>query len=73
MIKVTPDTYTDMNKEFIEEDIPFRLTIPTQQEIDECITKSKGYYPQVVHQPQYTDSEIELHFGSEYESGIDYE
>ena len=33
-IKITPETYEDMNKEFEEEDIPFRIVIPTQEEID---------------------------------------
>jgi hypothetical protein len=32
--KITPQTYIDMNKEFIEDDIPFRIAIPTQEEID---------------------------------------
>jgi len=32
--KITPQTYIDMNKEFIEDDIPFRIHIPTQEEID---------------------------------------
>ena len=33
-IKITPQTYIDMNKEFIEDDIPFRISIPTQEAID---------------------------------------
>jgi hypothetical protein len=33
-IKITPQTYIDMNKEFIEDDIPFRIEIPTQEAID---------------------------------------
>ena len=33
-IKITPQTYIDMNKEFEEEDIPFRITVPTQEAID---------------------------------------
>jgi hypothetical protein len=32
--KITPQTYIDMNKEFEEDDIPFRIHIPTQEEID---------------------------------------
>jgi hypothetical protein len=32
--KITPQTYIDMNKEFIEDDIPFRISIPTQEAID---------------------------------------
>lgn len=31
---ITPQTYIDMNKEFEEDDIPFRIAIPTQEVID---------------------------------------
>lgn len=34
MEKITPETYKKMNEEFIEDDIPFSITIPTQEEID---------------------------------------
>jgi hypothetical protein len=34
-VKITPQTYIDMNNEFVEEDIPFRITVPTQEKIDE--------------------------------------
>ena len=34
-IKITPQTYIDMNEEFIKDDIPFRISIPTQEAIDE--------------------------------------
>ena len=77
MIRVTPDTYKAMNHEFIEESTPFRLTIPTQQEIDDCIERSKYCHPKVVHKHMTYDdnqeSEIELHFGSQYESEIEYD
>ena len=43
--KITPQTYIDMNKEFIEDDIPFRIAIPTQEAID----KWQNATP--VHQP----------------------
>ena len=43
--KITPQTYIDMNKEFIEDDIPFRIVIPTQEAID----KWQNATP--VHQP----------------------
>ena len=33
-IKITPQTYIDMNKEFEEDDIPFRIAIPTQEALD---------------------------------------
>ncbi len=49
MIKITPDTYIKMNEEFIEEGTPFRLTIPSQQQIDDCLEKSKDWFPKVIH------------------------
>ena len=33
-IKITPQTYIDMNKEFEEDGTPFRIVIPTQEAID---------------------------------------
>ncbi len=33
-MKITPETYQKMNEEFIEEDIPFRIAVPTQEAID---------------------------------------
>ena len=33
-VEITPQTYIDMNKEFEEEDYPFRITVPTQETID---------------------------------------
>ena len=33
--KITPETYKKMNKEFEEDGTAFRVTIPTQKEIDE--------------------------------------
>lgn len=33
-IKITPQTYIDMNKEFEEDGTPFRIEVPTQEEID---------------------------------------
>ena len=32
--KITPETYEEMNKEFEEEGVPFRIIVPTQEEID---------------------------------------
>ena len=32
--KITPETYEEMNREFEEEGIPFRIIVPTQEEID---------------------------------------
>jgi hypothetical protein len=33
--KITPETYKNMNKEFEEEGIAFRIKVPTQEEIDD--------------------------------------
>ena len=79
MIKITPDTYQQMNDEFIEEGTPFTITIPTQQQIDECLERSDHWFPKVVHKPLIvipqqgvlSEKEIELHFGSMYEKEID--
>jgi len=40
---ITPQTYIDMNKEFEEDDIPFRITIPTQEAIDKWQSESSVY------------------------------
>ena len=37
--KITPETYEEMNKEFEEEGIPFRINVPTQEEIDDWRNK----------------------------------
>jgi hypothetical protein len=42
--KITPQTYIDMNKEFVEDDIPFRISIPTQEAIDEWKSKPPEHY-----------------------------
>ena len=36
MNKITPDVYKVMNDEFIREDLPFRVTIPSQEQIDKA-------------------------------------
>jgi len=33
-IKITPETYEKMNKEFEEDGTPFSIEVPTQEEID---------------------------------------
>ena len=43
--KITPQTYIDMNEEFIKDDIPFEIAVPTQEAID----KWQNATP--VHQP----------------------
>lgn len=44
MIKITPDTYKKMNEEFIREDMAFRITIPTQEQIDKWQSEPKPYF-----------------------------
>ena len=43
-LKITPQTYIDMNQEFIDDDIPFRIAIPTQEAIDEWQSKPPAHY-----------------------------
>ena len=33
-MRITPQTYIDMNKEFEEEGTPLRIVVPTQEQID---------------------------------------
>ena len=40
-MKITPQDFIDMNKEFEEEGTPFSLLIPTQDEIDEKLKLQK--------------------------------
>ena len=39
--KITPETYEKMNEEFIEEGLAFRIIVPTQEQIDDWIERSK--------------------------------
>ena len=41
LMKITPQDFIDMNKEFEEEGTPFSLLIPTQDEIDEKLLLKK--------------------------------
>lgn len=34
-IKITPETYEEMNKEFEEQKLAFRIEVPTQKQIDD--------------------------------------
>jgi|TARA_A200000159_G_C7298975_1_gene329185 hypothetical protein len=43
-IKITPQTYIDMNEEFIKDDIPFRISIPTQEAIDKWQSQPAQHY-----------------------------
>ena len=33
--KITPETYEEMNREFEEEGLAFRIIVPTQEQIDD--------------------------------------
>ena len=35
VIEITPETYEEMNQEFEEEGLAFRIIVPTQDKIDE--------------------------------------
>jgi len=37
--KITPETYEKMNEEFEEEGIPFRIIVPTQEQINDWSNK----------------------------------
>ena len=39
--KITPETYEKMNREFEEEGLAFRISVPTQEQIDNWIKKSQ--------------------------------
>jgi len=43
-IKITPQTYIDMNKEFEEDDIAFRIAVPTQEAIDKWQSQPSPAY-----------------------------
>ena len=49
---ITPETYQKMNEEFIEDDIPFRIKIPTQEAIDKH--RNATPVPQPVRPVSYT-------------------
>jgi hypothetical protein len=55
-IKITPQTYIDMNKEFEEDGTPFTIAVPTQEAIDEW--KSKP--PQPYQEPPHIDMVAEM-------------
>ena len=42
VIEITPETYEKMNEEFEEEGLPFRIKVPTQEEIDTWREKNNG-------------------------------
>tara|TARA_B100000282_G_scaffold245113_1_gene188300 strand:+ start:200 stop:382 length:183 start_codon:yes stop_codon:yes gene_type:complete len=38
--EITPETYEEMNKEFEEQELTFRIKVPTQEQIDEWMSRS---------------------------------
>ena len=40
--KITPETYKKMNEEFIEDGLAFSIIVPTQEQIDNWIERSKN-------------------------------
>ena len=38
--RITPETYEEMNREFEEEGLAFRINVPTQEQIDKWIEGS---------------------------------
>ena len=44
VIKITPQTYIDMNKEFEEEGTPLRIEVPTQEAIDKWRSEERNYH-----------------------------
>tara|TARA_B100001059_G_scaffold82209_1_gene80313 strand:+ start:1023 stop:1364 length:342 start_codon:yes stop_codon:yes gene_type:complete len=55
-IKITPQTYIDMNEEFEKDDIPFRISIPTQEAIDKHRSQPSPPY----HAPEPVDMVAEM-------------
>ena len=43
-IKITPQTYIDMNKEFEKDGTPFSIVVPTQEAIDEWQSRPPVHY-----------------------------
>ena len=39
--KITPETYEKMNEEFEKEGMPFRINIPTQEQINEWLRQKE--------------------------------
>jgi len=69
MVKITPETYIDMNKEFEEDGTPFRISIPTQEQIDEHRSQPSPPY----HAPPAIDMVAEMwkkHRAKEQEESI---
>tara|TARA_Y100000022_G_scaffold185788_1_gene181873 strand:- start:261 stop:530 length:270 start_codon:yes stop_codon:yes gene_type:complete len=47
-IKITPQTYIDMNKEFEEEGTAVRIEVPTQEAIDEWLNRKEDIHSRTV-------------------------
>ena len=46
-VEITPQTYIDMNEEFIKDDIPFEIAVPTQEAIDKWQNATPVHQPPV--------------------------
>ncbi len=46
-VEITPQTYIDMNEEFIKDNIPFRIAVPTQEVIDKWQNATPVHQPPV--------------------------
>ena len=47
-IKITPQTYIDMNKEFEEEGTAVRIQVPTQEAIDKWLNHKEDIHTKTV-------------------------
>ena len=43
-IKITPQTYIDMNEEFVKEGTPLRIEVPTQEAIDKWLNHKEDIH-----------------------------
>lgn len=48
MKKITPETYEEMNKEFIEEGTAVRIAVPTQEAIDKWLNHKEDIHSRTV-------------------------
>ena len=71
-IEITPQTYIDMNKEFEEDDIPFRIAIPTQESIDKWQSQTPPHIG-VVHNVDMVGDMIAEHNRIEEERKLQLE
>ena len=79
--KITPEIYEEMNREFEEEGTMVRIAPTTQESIDKWLSwKCPDMHERTVEPvdmvaelwAKHNEREIEINFGSEYESDINY-